>query len=220
MADTVHSPPPHLALSTRQQQSLCNRIIESFLLGASLISHLEHPGPLTLDRLGMHPLENYFGFVSMSAYGINTSEHLISKIDQADLTKEAEHDLQMEEKTRKRVNLGGVHIGTSTSHEQTIDITLPAKLDSWSAAIICLKAAQAKQGLLSENERLAFCEFVEYMKKWGTAANESRIQSDVNKRFVSSSAGRIVTLLAFHSTIPGTEPPFEESPRIADPDLT
>jgi hypothetical protein len=184
-----------------------------------LISPLEHPGPLALDRLGTHPLGNDFGFVRMSAYDINTSEHLISKINQADLTKEPEHDLQMEEKMRKRVNLGGVHIGTSTYHDQTIDITLPAKLDPWSATIICLKAAHAKQGLLSENEHLAFCENVEFLKKLGTAANESRTQSDVNKRFISSSARTIVTLLAFHSTVTGTELPFEESLSITDPDL-
>jgi hypothetical protein len=121
-----------------------------------------------------------------SAHDINTSKHLISKIAQADLTKEAEHHLQMGEKMRKRVNPGGMHIGTSTSHGQTIDITLPAKLDSWSAAMICLKAAHAKQRMLSENEHLAFCEFFEHLKKLGIVVNESRTQSDGNKRFISS----------------------------------
>jgi hypothetical protein len=59
----------------------------------TLVSRLEHPGQLALERLGMHPVENNFGFVRMSAPDMNTSDHLISKIAQADLTKEAEHYL-------------------------------------------------------------------------------------------------------------------------------
>jgi hypothetical protein len=126
----------------------------------------------------------------------------------------------MDKQVHKRANLAGVHIDSSTSHEHVIDFALPVKLDQWSAAIICLKAVQTKQGLPSENEQWTFSEFVEYLKKLVDAANESQIKSDVNKRFVSSSAGRIVTSLASHSTVPGTEPPFGESPSITDPDLT
>jgi hypothetical protein len=91
----------------------------------------------------------------------------------------------MDEQMHKRANFVRVHLDNLMLYEQVIDVALPAKLDPWSAAIICMKAVHAKQELLFENEHLAFSEFVEYLKKLVAAANESRTESDMNKRFIS-----------------------------------
>jgi hypothetical protein len=68
------------------------RFLNAILL---LIFSLNHYQQFSLDRLGTHPLENFFGFMRWDANNINTADEMITTITHMDIVKKADQALEI-----------------------------------------------------------------------------------------------------------------------------
>jgi hypothetical protein len=95
---------------------------------------------LALDRVGTHPLENFFGLVRMDAHDVNPPDEMERTIVHADIVREARRGLGLEQRPQNRANIGGVHIERGASRNRIFHVGMPANLDPNFIAEICLKA--------------------------------------------------------------------------------
>jgi hypothetical protein len=160
-------------------------------------------GCIALDRLGTHPLENFFGYVRLDCDDINTAEHMTNTIAQTDLVKEAMARLELENQVHGRENLAGVHLTTTPpKNGGTIyDIALTTPMDPSDVALILLKSVHGL-GRLTEDEQFGFQQFRNYLTLLETPARESVTSREINQRFLIGSASRTVRLMAVHNKPP------------------
>jgi hypothetical protein len=164
-----------------------------------LLFALQNYDRLALDRLGTHPLENFFGSVRLGVHEINTADQMIRKIAQTDVVREADWALGLEESIRSRVNLAGVRVGDPAADAGITHVEMPVGLEAGTIAKLCLKAAHTAQGALSEDDQVRYLQVQEYLKALDCAACRSRLRSETSHYLIATSASRIVTLLKSHS---------------------
>jgi hypothetical protein len=71
--------------------------------------------------------------------------------------------LELEEHTHHHLNLGAVHIDDTPPHAKTFHIEMPTNLGPETIAGICVKVVHVQHGILSDDERVAFLEFRDYL---------------------------------------------------------
>jgi hypothetical protein len=150
---------------------------------------------LGIERLGTHPLENFFGGVRMDAHDVNTEDEMMRTIAHSDIVQAADWDLGVQETAQKRTNVAGAHIGDPNSDARIMQIDVPANLHPREAALACLKAVHAGEVPLSESEQIAYLRFVEYLKAVKKAEGQSCLRHEVHRHIITSSSARIVTRL-------------------------
>jgi hypothetical protein len=151
-----------------------------------------------MDRESTHPLENFFGFVRMEAGDINTPEQMFNMITHTAIVKEANRVLESVQDVRRRANLAGAQISDDLPNSTMYDIALAIATDPARIAMICLKAVHAEEGSLDPDDQIIFLQFREYLTLLQTAANDSRLRTEISQRFIYGSGPRIVRLLASH----------------------
>jgi hypothetical protein len=180
------------------------RFLDTLLL---LIFCIEKYRRLALDRLGTHPLENFFGFVRWDSNDINTAEQMIRTIAHADIAREAGRDLGLEEQLRKRVNLGGVHYDDDDRRGMMHQIEIPRGLDPDIIATICLNLASGYPNLDSEFVRNGFHCFTKYLTALGVIERASQIRGESDQQFACGSGSRILSGFQWHESPIGNIPP-------------
>jgi hypothetical protein len=170
-----------------------------------LSAALRNYNRLAVDRLGTHPLENFFGSVRPGVHDVNTADQMIRRIAQTELVREADWHLGLEDSIRARVNLPGVRIGDPARDTLITPVDMPLSLEARKVAMLCLKAVHTAQRILSEDEQLGYLQVQEYLRGLDSAARRSRLRTEVDHHFIATSAARIVTLLEAHSW-PGPSP--------------
>jgi hypothetical protein len=167
-----------------------------FLEQCSLISFsLSDYSHLALDRLSMHPLEKFLGFVRWDANKINTANEGIRAIAHTDVVQEADRALELEEHAHHRVNLTEMHIDKNPPDTKTFHIEMPTNLDRETIAGISIKVVHIQHGILSDDELVVFLQFRGYLTLIATAAAASRTIREIKQRFTCGSGSRIVSML-------------------------
>jgi hypothetical protein len=161
------------------------RLLKTLLL---LSFALRNYNQLALDR-----------FVRMGVHDVNTGDRMIRRIAQIDIIREADWNLGLGDSIRARVNLAGVRIGDPATDAVVAPVDVPLSLEACQVAIICLKAVDAAQGILSEDEQLGYLQVQGYLRGLDSAARRSRLRTEVNYHLISTSVARIVTILEVHS---------------------
>jgi hypothetical protein len=124
-------------------------------------------------------LENFFGFVRWGANRINTANEMIGTIAHTDIAQEADRDLKLEEHAHHRVNLAGVHIDENPPHAKTFHIEMPTNLDPETIAGISIKVVHIQNGILSDDELVAFLQFRDYLTLIATTAAAGRTSKEI-----------------------------------------
>jgi hypothetical protein len=168
------------------------RFLNTVLLFLFSLNNYTH---LALDRLSIHPLKNFFGFVRWDANNLNTANEMTGTIAHTHILQEADRALELEEHAHHRVNLAGVHIDDTPSYAKTFHIKMPTNLDPETIAGICVKVVHVQHDILSDNKLVAFIQFRDYLTLVATAAAASRTSKEIKERFRSGSGSRIVSLL-------------------------
>jgi hypothetical protein len=183
----------HLTLYTTQWMV---RFMDTSLL---FIFSLQKYEQIALDRESSHPLENFFGSVRKDSHDVNTPEQMESTIAHTDLVKEAMNILQLDEHVPGRANLAGVRLTDTTQEDESMyNIALGTEIAPERIAMSCLRAAQYPESELSAEDQLAYGEFRQFMLFLQKAADESRINTEIDQRFNVGSASRIINLITGH----------------------
>jgi hypothetical protein len=161
-----------------------------------IIFSIENYEFIALDRESTHPLENFFGYVRMDGDDVNTPEQMTTTISHTDIVKEAMLALEMPDVVHGRDNIAGVHLTNKAPAKKVYDIALTTPMDPEEIAKILLNSVH---GNLTPEEQLGFQQFRHYMTLLETPARESRINGEINQRFLVGSGTRIVRLLAVHN---------------------
>jgi hypothetical protein len=163
-----------------------------------LMFSVEKYRKLAFDRLGTHPEENFFGFVRWDSDDINTADRMIHTIAHTDIVKEAGRALGLEEKIRKRANLGGAQYDDDNQPAKMCYIQVPPELDAEMTATICLSLAMTYPDCLSDFVEKRFQSFVEYLRTLAIAERVSERNSESDQQFICGSGSRIMSGLKSH----------------------
>jgi hypothetical protein len=163
-----------------------------------LIFSIENYESLALNRESTHPLENFFGYVKIDAPDINTPDEMTRTIPHIDIVKEVYRLFELEEVVPGQANLTGLRLEAEPTNEIMSDIVMANLVAPEIIAAICLKATHAEVSVLTEEEKIAFLQFREYLGLLKPAVDASRTRNEINSHSKLGSGSRIIRLLTLH----------------------
>jgi hypothetical protein len=167
-----------------------------------ILSSLRAYPDLALDRIGSHPVENFFGHLRRVTENVNTYEHMLSCIAKTKLMKEALTRLKADNGIRSRSNVGGVKL---TEHDDEFPdgssgeppLALLLDIDPYTAARICFSLCCENPG--EDSQFWFLTRFVPYLTELARFVGTSNLANEMEHFFISTTSQRIIALLSAHN---------------------